>query len=144
MIRIKRAYEPPRRGDGRRILVERLWPRGMKKESLAADAWMKEVAPSTELRKWFDHRVERWPEFQRRYREELRANPSAAEPILDASTRGNVTLLYGAHDTVHNGAVVLRDYLAARAARSPRRGSRSGATRAARRTSRRKSSARKS
>jgi uncharacterized protein YeaO (DUF488 family) len=144
MIRIKRAYERPQRGDGRRILVERLWPRGMKKESLAADAWMKEVAPSTELRKWFDHRVERWSEFQRRYQKELSANPGAAEPILDASTRGTVTLLYSAHDTVHNGAVVLRDYLAARAARRPRRRSRSGATRAVRRTSRRKSSATKS
>jgi uncharacterized protein YeaO (DUF488 family) len=144
MIRIKRAYERPQRGDGRRILVERLWPRGMKKESLAADTWMKEVAPSTELRKWFDHRVERWPEFKRRYRDELRANPSAVEPILDASTRGPVTLLYSAHDTVHNGAVVLRDYLATRAARRPRRRSPSGATRDARRTSRRKSSAKKS
>jgi uncharacterized protein YeaO (DUF488 family) len=144
MIRIKRVYERPQRGDGRRILVERLWPRGMKKDSLSADTWMKEVAPSTELRKWFDHRVERWPEFQRRYRQELRANRSAAELILDASTRGPVTLLYSAHDTVHNGAVVLRDYLATRAARRRRRRGRIGATRAASRTTRRKSSAKKS
>lgn len=71
MIQIKRTYDPPARGDGRRILVERLWPRGMTKERLAADAWLKEVAPSTKLRKWFDHRVERWAEFQRRYRREL-------------------------------------------------------------------------
>lgn len=117
MIRIKRTYDPPARGDGRRILVERLWPRGMKKEALAADAWLKEVAPSTELRKWFDHRVERWEEFQRRYRSELDSNPSAWEPILEVSKRGAVTLLYSAHDTLHNGALVLRDYLIARGAK---------------------------
>ena len=114
MIRIKRTYDPPVRSDGRRILVERLWPRGMKKESLAADAWMKEVAPSTELRKWFDHRVERWEEFRRRYRAELDANPAAWEPIFEAAKPRTVTLLYSAHDTVHNGAVVLRDYLGER------------------------------
>ncbi len=114
MLRIKRTYDPPARGDGRRILVERLWPRGMTKEALAADAWMKEVAPSTELRKWFDHRVERWEEFRHRYREELKANPSAWEPLLDAERRRVVTLLYSAHDILHNGAVVLRDYLVGR------------------------------
>jgi uncharacterized protein YeaO (DUF488 family) len=111
VIRIKRAYEAPARTDGRRILVERLWPRGMKKEALAADAWMKEVAPSTQLRKWFGHRPERWQEFRRRYRAELKANPSAWIPILEAAGTGTVTLLYSAHDTVHSGAVVLRDYL---------------------------------
>jgi uncharacterized protein YeaO (DUF488 family) len=111
MLQIKRTYDRHARVDGKRILVERLWPRGMKKEALAADAWMKEVAPSTELRKWFDHRVERWEEFQRRYRKELKANPSAWEPILEAERRGTVTLLYSAHDLLHNGAVVLRDYL---------------------------------
>jgi len=116
MIRIKRTYEPPARGDGRRILVERLWPRGLRKEALAADAWMKDVAPSTELRKWFDHRVERWEEFRRRYRNELNANPGGWKPILDASGRGTVTLLYSAHDTQHNGAVVLASYLSKRAA----------------------------
>jgi uncharacterized protein YeaO (DUF488 family) len=111
MIQIKRTYDPPARGDGRRVLIERLWPRGMKKEALAADAWMKEVAPSTELRRWFGHRVERWEGFQHRYREELNANPDAWGPILDAERRGTVTLLYSAHDTLHSGAVVLRDYL---------------------------------
>lgn len=110
-------YDPPEPSDGRRILVERLWPRGVKKEALQADAWMKEVAPSTELRKWFGHRVERWDEFQRRYRDELRANPGAWEPIVEASRRGPVTLLYSAHDTEHNGAVVLRDYLEKRSPR---------------------------
>jgi len=124
MIRIKRTYDSPARGDGRRILVERLWPRGMKKEALAADAWMKEVAPSTELRKWFDHRVERWEEFRRRYREELNANPAGWGPILDAGARGTVTLLYSAHDVLHNGAVVLRDYLLDRQAGLLHRGMR--------------------
>jgi uncharacterized protein YeaO (DUF488 family) len=126
MIRIKRTYDPPARGDGRRILVERLWPRGMKKEAVAADAWMKEVAPSTELRKWFGHQVERWDEFRRRYRKELDASPSAWRPILDASARDTVTLLYSAHDVVHNGALVLRDYLVGRRARPVRRGTRGG------------------
>jgi uncharacterized protein YeaO (DUF488 family) len=111
VIRIKRTYEAPARGDGRRILVERLWPRGMKKEALAAHAWMKDVAPSTQLRKWFGHRAERWEEFRRRYRAELDANPAAWKPILEAAERRTVTLLYSAHDTVHNGAVVLREYL---------------------------------
>lgn len=119
MIRIKRTYDPRARGDGRRILVERLWPRGMKKEDLHADAWMKEVAPSTELRQWFGHEVERWDEFQQRYKKELSANQDAWTPILDASTRGTVTLLYSAHDVEHNGALVLRDYLAKRQRRRP-------------------------
>jgi uncharacterized protein YeaO (DUF488 family) len=115
-IRLKRAYDPVARGDGRRILVERLWPRGLKKEALAADAWVKEVAPSTELRKWFGHQVERWEEFQRRYRAELDANPAAWEPLLEEARRGTVTLLYSAHDTLHNSALVLRDYLVERGA----------------------------
>jgi uncharacterized protein YeaO (DUF488 family) len=119
MIRIKRTYEPSARGDGRRILVERLWPRGMKKEALDADAWLKDVAPSTPLRKWFGHRVERWDEFRRRYRAELRANPEAWSSILAASKRGTVTLLYSAHDLEHNGAVVLREYLTERARARP-------------------------
>ena len=131
MIRIKRTYEPRARGDGRRILVERLWPRGMKKEELQAHAWMKDVAPSTQLRKWFGHRPERWQEFRRRYRQELRANAESWSSMLDASKRGTVTLLYSAHDLEHNGAVVLREYLMQRSrarpkvkrakARSPRR-----------------------
>jgi uncharacterized protein YeaO (DUF488 family) len=98
----------------------------MKKEALAADAWMKEVAPSTELRKWFDHRVERWEEFRRRYRKELGTNPSAWAPIIEAERRGTVTLLYSAHDLLHNGAVVLRDYLMERQAGHPGRGKSKG------------------
>ena len=114
MIRVKRTYDPPARGDGWRVLVERLWPRGMKKEALAADAWLKEVAPSTDLRKWFNHRVDRWEQFQRRYRAELKDNPDAWRPIAEAGRRGTVTLLYSAHDTEHNGALVLRDFLSKR------------------------------
>ncbi len=117
MIRIKRAYEPPARGDGRRFLVERLWPRGVKKEALAEDAWLKDVAPSTELRQWFGHEPERWEEFRRRYRDELAANRAAWEPILEASKGRTVTLLYGAHDTEHNSAVVLREFLLEKASR---------------------------
>ena len=89
----------------------------MTKEALELDAWRKDVAPSTELRKWFNHRVERWEEFRRRYRRELGANPSAWAPILDAERRQPVTLLYSAHDVLHNGAAVLRDYLVTRSLR---------------------------
>ena len=116
-IRIKRAYEPAARGDGRRILVERLWPRGMKKSDLDFDGWAKDVAPSTDLRTWYGHRESRWPQFQHRYRAELRAS-NAWEPLLAAARRGNVTLLYSAHDTRHNSAVVLRAFLARRLERS--------------------------
>ena len=122
MIRIKRAYEPATRGDGRRFLVERLWPRGVRKETLRLDAWAKEVAPSTTLRQWFGHRADRWAEFQRRYRRELGARRDAWSPLLEASRRGTVTLVYGARDREHNAAIVLRDYLAKRArARAPKR-----------------------
>jgi uncharacterized protein YeaO (DUF488 family) len=120
MIRIKRTYDAPAHGDGRRILVERLWPRGMTKEAVAADAWMKGVAPSTALRRWFNHQEERWEEFRRRYRRELASNPGAWQPILDAQRHGTVTLLYSAHDARHNSAVVLRDFLAGQAVAVPR------------------------
>ncbi len=120
MIRIKRTYEPRARGDGRRILVERLWPRGMKKDALQVHAWIKGVAPSTQLRKWFGHRPERWREFRRRYKDELRTNADAWSPILDVSKRGTVTLLYSAHDVEHNGAVVLREYLMERSRALPK------------------------
>ena len=141
MIRIKRTYDAPAHGDGRRILVERLWPRGITKDELDADAWLKDVAPSAELRKWFGHRVERWEEFRRRYRLELGAIPGAWEPILDAEGRGAVTLLFSARDVDHNGAVVLRDFLAERRARR-RRGKRvsQGLTPRKTRASKRKSS----
>lgn len=112
MIRIKRAYEPASETDGKRILVERLWPRGIRKEALVLDDWRKEVAPSTELRKWYGHRVERWPDFVQRYRAELDANPEGWLPIAEAAQAGMVTLVYSARDEAHNSARVLRDYLA--------------------------------
>jgi uncharacterized protein YeaO (DUF488 family) len=114
MIRIKRVYEPRLATDGVRFLVERLWPRGMSKAALEMDAWLKDAAPSTELRRWFDHDPERWTEFKRRYRSELLANPDAWKPILDKGGRGRVTLLYSSHDAEHNNAVVLRDFINAR------------------------------
>lgn len=114
MIRTKRTYDPPGRADGKRFLVERLWPRGMRKDQLAMDAWLKEVAPSTKLRQWFGHKPERWDEFRRRYEKELEAKPDAWSPILEASREHGVTLLYSARDIERNGAVVLRDYLSAR------------------------------
>jgi len=114
MIRIKRVYEPAAGGDGMRILVERLWPRGFRKAELEMDAWVKEVAPSTELRKWFSHDVQKWADFQERYRRELDANPQAWQPILEEAKKGDVTLLYSSHDEEHNNAVVLADYLRAK------------------------------
>lgn len=112
MIRTKRVYEPAEPEDGARFLVERLWPRGMKKESLHMDAWLKEAAPSGELRKWFGHDPSKWAEFRRRYFEELESRAEVLRPILDAASSGNVTLLYSAHDTEHNNAVALKEYLA--------------------------------
>lgn len=126
MIRIKRAYEPAEPSDGRRFLVERLWPRGMKKEALELEAWLKDVAPSTALRRWYGHEVERWPEFRRRYRRELDAHRPAWQPLLEASERGTVTLLFSARDVKHNSAVVLRDYLDAHRADRPRAGPKRG------------------
>ncbi len=111
MILIKRVYEAQARSDGKRFLVERLWPRGVRKETLEGVPWLKDVAPSTALRTWFGHQVERWDEFRKRYEEELAANREAWEPLLAASRRGAITLLYSAHDVEHNGALVLQDFL---------------------------------
>ncbi len=111
MLKTKRVYEAPGAGDGTRYLVERLWPRGMRKEDLSMDGWLKDVAPSPELRRWFNHDPAKWEEFQRRYRSELDANPDAWQPLLEASRRGNVTLLYAARDTEHNSANLLKSYL---------------------------------
>lgn len=115
-IRIARDYDDDDAGasDGARILVDRLWPRGVSKSDLDYDEWIKEVAPSTELREWFDHDPTKWPEFRKRYRAELDDNPDAVERLLDWCRKGSVTLLYGAKDREHNQAVVLRDYLADR------------------------------
>lgn len=111
MLKIKRVYEKPVSGDGIRFLVERLWPRGIKKEGLKMKAWLKEAAPSPDLRKWYAHDVEKWGDFQTRYRKELKANPDAWEPIVEAAKEGNVTLLYSAKDTEHNSALVLKEFL---------------------------------
>lgn len=119
MIQVKRVYEPVKKSDGQRFLVERLWPRGMKKEALHMKAWMKDAAPSTELRGWFHHDTAKWTEFQRRYRAELKKQPNAWRPLLEASTQGPVTLLFSSHDTEHNNAVALRDFLAEHAKASP-------------------------
>ncbi|MBV9299580.1 MAG: DUF488 domain-containing protein [Verrucomicrobia bacterium] len=111
LIQIKRVYEPATKEDGARFLVERLWPRGMKKEALQVDAWCKNVAPSHDLRRWFNHDPVKWKEFQRRYWAELADNSEACQPLLDAAKQGNITLLYSAHDTEHNNAISLRSYL---------------------------------
>jgi uncharacterized protein YeaO (DUF488 family) len=110
-LSIKRIYEPASPSDGRRVLVDRLWPRGVSKARARLDDWMKEVSPSPELRQWFDHRADRWDEFRRRYREELAANP-ATQTLRDMIAEGPVTLLFGARDTVHNEAAALAEYLA--------------------------------
>jgi len=111
MIRIKRVYEPASAEDGPRLLVERLWPRGVKKANLKLDGWLKDVAPSTELRKWFNHDPAKWKEFQRRYRAELDQHPEAWQPILEPARHGGVTLLFSSHDEAHNNAVVLKAFL---------------------------------
>lgn len=110
-IAIKRAYEPPAPGDGWRVLVDRLWPRGVSKARLQLDAWVRDVAPSTELRKWFGHDPDRWDEFVRRYRAELRAPEREAllSQVAEHARHGRVTIIYGARDTEHNEAAVLQD-----------------------------------
>lgn len=110
-IKIKRAYEPPASEDGTRVLIDRLWPRGVKKADAAIDEWMKTIAPSTELRKWFGHAPERWPEFQRRYRSELQRQGAELGRLRGLAQDGRVTLVYAAHDAAHNDAVVLRKLL---------------------------------
>lgn len=119
-IRVKRAYEPPSPDDGTRVLVDRLWPRGVKKDSARIDVWAKDVAPSTELRKWFhhdaapDHDGARWHEFRRRYADELRHQETHLDALRDMARHGPMTLVYATRDEAHNGAVVLRDMLLGR------------------------------
>jgi uncharacterized protein YeaO (DUF488 family) len=110
-IRLKRAYDPASGGDGYRVLVERLWPRGVTKERAALDEWARELAPSPELRRWFGHDPERFQEFRRRYREELAGQRERLEELRRRAEQGPVTLVYGARDSEHNGAVVLADVL---------------------------------
>jgi len=111
MIKLRRTYDEPQPDSGPRFLVDRLWPRGIKNEALDMDDWLKAVAPSDDLRHWFGHDPDKWPEFQKRYFAELDDNPVAWQPILDAARQGNVTLLYSAKDMAHNNAVALKAYL---------------------------------
>ena len=110
-IAVKRVYEPPAKADGQRVLVDRIWPRGVSKKDAELTLWLKEIAPSDELRKWFGHQPERWAEFQKRYRAELDGNGEAVAQLRDLLRQGKVTLLYGAHDEAHNNAVALAAYL---------------------------------
>lgn len=115
-IALKRAYEAPAAEDGTRILIDRLWPRGIRKEDAAIDRWVKELAPSTGLRRWFGHKPERWPEFRRRYRAELDGHRDLVAELRTLAHRQRVTLVYGAKDEAHNDAVVLKEMLAEPAA----------------------------
>jgi uncharacterized protein YeaO (DUF488 family) len=116
-VKMKRAYEPPAAGDGTRILIDRLWPRGVTRAAAAIDQWAKAIAPSTDLRKWFGHDPAHWREFRRRYAAELRKRSDLLRGLRDLARRGPVTLVYAARDEVHNDAVVLRDILLGRSRR---------------------------
>lgn len=109
-VRLKRAYEPPSKEDGYRVLVERLWPRGVKKEALQLDDWLKDISPSPELRKWYGHELERWAEFQKRYAQELKQEPAHAllEKLVERARHGTVTLVFASKDEEHNSAVLLK------------------------------------
>jgi len=111
MIKLKRVYDPVADDDGTRFLVERLWPRGIKKSDLQMQAWLKDVAPSSSLRQWFSHDPKKWNDFRERYFRELRSNVRALEPLMAAAKQGTVTLLYSSRDSEHNNAVALRDYI---------------------------------
>jgi uncharacterized protein YeaO (DUF488 family) len=113
-IRLARVHDPDLPVTGRRFLVERLWPRGIRREDLPLDGWLRDVAPSSELRRWFGHDPARWAEFRRRYLAELQVSPDACRPLLDAARSGEVTLLYSARDRERNSAVVLREHLLSR------------------------------
>lgn len=110
-VMIKRAYESPSASDGYRVLVDRLWPRGLTKEKLKLDVWMKDLSPSPELRKWFSHDVAKWAEFQKRYRKELQVHPDLIQELKKRARQGKVTLVFAARDEVHNNAALLKKYL---------------------------------
>ena len=111
MINIKRVYDPTSADDGQRFLVDRLWPRGIKKEALQINAWYKEVAPSNDLRHWYGHDPDKWCEFNKRYFDELDARPETWQPLLEAARKGIITLLFSTKELEHNNAVTLRAYL---------------------------------
>ena len=110
-LKIKRVYEKPANEDGKRILVDRLWPRGLTKDKAAVDIWLKEIAPSTELRKWFNHEPAKWKAFQKKYHQELKENEEQVALLKEQRSKGSVTLLYGAKDEEHNEALVLKEWL---------------------------------
>lgn len=110
-LQLKRAYEEPSKEDGLRILVDRLWPRGLTKDKAAINVWLKEIAPSTELRKWFGHDPDKWKEFKQRYKEELKNNKEQVAILKAHLKSGPVTLVYGAKDEIHNDAIVLQEWL---------------------------------
>lgn len=114
MIKIKRVYEQPSRDDGRRILIDRLWPRGIKKEDARIDEWLKEVAPSNELRKWFDHDPDKWGEFKKRFFTELKGRQDMVDGILSSARKGTVTLLFASKEERFNNAVALKEYIVSR------------------------------
>lgn len=114
-LKLKRIYEPSAKEDGYRVLVDRLWPRGMTKEKAKIDHWLKEIAPTTELRKWFNHDPEKWAEFQKKYKAELKENKVAIEFLKEKIEKGNTTILYAAKDETHNEAKVIAAYLSSKA-----------------------------
>ncbi len=114
MIKLKRVYDKKEPHDGTRFLVERLWPRGVRKTDVHMDTWQKDAGPSDHLRKWFSHDPAKWPDFQQKYFAELDQHPDVWQPILDAAEHGTVTLLYSSHDTEHNNAVALKSFLEAK------------------------------
>ena len=118
MLKLKRAYDPVSRGDGMRILVERLWPRGLSKSKLRLDAWLKEVGPTTRLRRWFSHDPDKWVQFRARYLRQLDSRPESWRPILSPARRRTVTLVYSSHDEERNNAVALKEYLQGKVRRS--------------------------
>lgn len=111
MIKIKRVYDPPSKDDGKRLLVDRLWPRGIKKDEAKIDEWLKDIAPSDELRKWFSHDPSRWQEFRAKYKEELKSKNEIIDKIRMDSNKGVVTLLFAARDVEHNNAIVLKEVI---------------------------------
>lgn len=115
-VRVKRVYEAPAPADGCRVLVDRIWPRGLSKEAAQLDAWLKDAAPSTELRKWFGHEESKWESFKRKYFAELEQRPELIEQFIEVCTRGTMTLLFAAKDAAHNNAVALKEYLSAQRA----------------------------
>ena len=110
-MRLKRAYEPPAASDGTRVLIDRLWPRGVRKDAAALDLWLKDIGPSTELRKWFGHEPSRWAEFRRRYADEIAQKPQLLAQLRDIARQGVLTMVYSAHDEQHNDALVLQELI---------------------------------